>query len=165
MPNSYYDILKQTKTSREAVNKRKTQLAANPLDFQAATWLHRYYRHEGNAAAAGNTLLGFCRQKERAPTPWNAAELLTIARDLEGVDMDEAARHYYALYNLPGDPANAEQALAGLAAMLLKTPDSRMHFGSGDLTFYRDIASADSGPGFLNGVLSLILNSSEPAVH
>ncbi|HTA78403.1 MAG TPA: hypothetical protein VK720_02605 [Terracidiphilus sp.] len=34
--------------------------------------------------------------------------------------------------------------------------------GSGNLSIYRDIATVDSGPGYLNGILSLWLNSESP---
>src|SRR5260370_12826028 len=35
--------------------------------------------------------------------------------------------------------------------------------GGGDLSFYRDIAEVDQKPGFLNGVLSLVLVGSSPS--
>ncbi len=49
--------------------------------------------------------------------------------------------------------------------MLLNAPEQPVRFGTGDLSFYKDIATADRGPGFLNGILSLILNSTDPELH
>jgi cellulose synthase operon protein C len=74
-------------------------------------------------------------------------------------DANEAARLYYALYSAPpvGGP-HAERALYGLSHLLLAAPDQPIQFGSSDLSFYRDIATADPSPGFLNGILSLLLN-------
>src|SRR5258707_437272 len=40
-----------------------------------------------------------------------------------------------------------------------------MRFGSGDLSMYKDIGAMDTGPGYLNGILSLLLNTTDPASH
>ena len=83
--------------------------------------------------------------KESGRQPWTAAELQTLAQLFEWLpDVNEAARLYYALYSVP--PANgpqAERALHGLANLLLTAPDEPIQFGSGDLSFYKDIATID----------------------
>ena len=56
----------------------------------------------------------------------------------------------------------AETALGSLARLLLTAPEQAIHFGSGNLSLYRDVATMDPHPGFLNGVLSLLLNNSDP---
>ncbi len=38
---------------------------------------------------------------------------------------------------------------------LLTAPETPIRFGSGELSMYRDIATMDQGPGYLNGILSL----------
>ncbi len=77
--------------------------------------------------------------------------------------MNEAARLWYALYSVPGGTdTDRERALFGLANLLLTQADQPVPFGSGDLTFYKDIATVDPSPGFLNGILSLILNGTGP---
>ena len=58
-----------------------------------------------------------------------------------------------------------EQALAGLTDLLLTAPESPIRLGSGELSMYRDIARMDQGPGYLNGILSLILNTTAPAAR
>ncbi len=58
-----------------------------------------------------------------------------------------------------------EQALAGLTNLLLTAPESPIRLGSGELSMYRDIATMDQGPGYLNGILSLILNTTAPAAR
>jgi tetratricopeptide (TPR) repeat protein len=64
---------------------------------------------------------------------------------------------------LPGaDNASVETALVEIINVLLKAPDQPIRFGRGDLSFYHDIATIDSSPGFLNGMLSLIFNSQYP---
>ncbi|MGH6628997.1 MAG: hypothetical protein ACREB3_04625, partial [Burkholderiales bacterium] len=124
-----------------------------------------YYQQQGNPAAARRALIEFRLRKESRRTPWAANDLWILAQLFEGIqDSNEAARSYYALYSLPGvAPADSEKALAGLVRLLFESPAHSVRFGSGDLTFYKDIATLDSGPGFLNGILSLLLNSMSPA--
>ena len=45
---------------------------------------------------------------------------------------------------------------------MLDSPEAPIRFGSGDLSLYRDIATMDPYPGYLNGILSLLLNSESP---
>src|SRR6266849_2189186 len=56
-----------------------------------------------------------------------------------------------------------ERALGGLANLLLTAPEMPIRFGAGELSMYRDIAMMDQGPGYLNGILSLLLNTTSPA--
>jgi hypothetical protein len=95
---------------------------------------------------------------------WTADELQTLAQLFEWLpDVNEAARLYYALYSVPqANAAQPERALYGLANLLLTAPDQPIQFGSGDLSFYKDIATVDPSPGFLNGILSLLLNWTGP---
>ena len=60
-------------------------------------------------------------------------------------------------------PDAQEQAIAGLTNLLLTAPETPIRFGSGELSMYRDIATMDQGPGYLNGILSLLLNTTQPA--
>ena len=70
---------------------------------------------------------------------------------------------FYALYSLPGAPAEAqEHALAGITNILLTAPEQPIRLGAGDLSIYSDIATMDRSPGFLNGIMSLLLNSTDP---
>src|SRR5262249_26835285 len=71
---------------------------------------------------------------------------------------------YFALYNSKGGDAQ-ERALSGLASLLLTAPESPIQFGSGELSMYRDIATMDDGPGYFNGIISLILNTTSPATR
>ena len=52
--------------------------------------------------------------------------------------------------------------MSALARLLLNAPEKPVHFGAGDLSLYRDIATMDPHPGFLNGILSLVLNGASP---
>ena len=50
-----------------------------------------------------------------------------------------------------------------MIGLLLNHPESSIALGAGNLSIYRDAATLDSGPGYLNGILSLWLNSASPA--
>ncbi|MBI3208596.1 MAG: hypothetical protein HYZ37_06815 [Candidatus Solibacter usitatus] len=161
---SYFEFLRETRGLSLFLNAARVAAAANPMAIDPVARQFHYYTEEGNAAAAQRVLSDYRRRKERA-NAWNAAELRTMAH-LQGsyaADRHEAARYYYALYSLPGaTAADQEEALAGIV-LLLFASDQAVPIGNGDLSFYRDIATADPYPGLLNGILSLLLNSSDPA--
>ena len=91
-------------------------------------------------------------------------ELYVCARLLEDIHAyPESARYYFALYNSKGMNDAQERALAALTNLLLTAPESPIRLGSGELSMYRDVATMDQGPGYLNGILSLILNTTAPA--
>src|SRR5258708_10034885 len=56
-----------------------------------------------------------------------------------------------------------ERAISGLADLLLTAPETPIRLGTGELSMYKDIATMDQGPGYLNGILSLILNTASPS--
>lgn len=162
---SWFELLQEARRLRAFLDTTRVQVAANPDDLGAACRLFYYYQQKGDLTAAQLALMDFRLRKESGTTPWTGEELFTLARLLEGVhNYDEAARYYYALHSLPGAPASdAERALAGLTGLLLVAPEQPIPFGSDDLSFYRDVATMDRGPGFLNGILSLLFNSANPA--
>jgi len=167
----YFQMLKRTNTLRVYLDRARAGVAANPTDLASAARLFYYWQQQNNLAAAERALAEFRQRKElrrgsaTGPTTWTADELLTLARLFEQAhDYDEAARNYYALYSLvQANDAVAENALGSMALMILNAPEQPMHFGSGNLSLYRDVASMDPHPGFLNGVLSLLLNNTDPA--
>ena len=105
-----------------------------------------------------------CTRKP-AKSPWTSQELYICARLLEDIHAyPESARYYFALYNSKGMPDAQETAIAGLTSLLLTAPETPIRLGSGELSMYRDIATMDQGPGYLNGILSLILNTTAAGV-
>ncbi len=164
MRAGYFKLLEQEGQLREFVGRARTKLAANAADLDATARLFHYFRAQGNEPAARRALLEYRNAKESSRQAWTADELQTLAQLFEWLpDVNEAARLYYALYSVPpAGGAHAERALYGLANLLLTAPEQPIQFGSGDLSFYRDIATLDSSPGFLNGILSLLLNWTGP---
>jgi predicted Zn-dependent protease len=166
---SYFDLLRQTRTLRKFFDHSRAGLAANPDDLGAASRIFFYYQQQGKNDAAEQVLREFRLRKETRRVAWRPEELYTLARLSEQINSaPEAARYYYALYNAPPTPEfpdGAERGLAGITNLLLTAPEQPIGLGSGSLSMYQDIATLDRGPSFLNGILSLLLNSTEPQAH
>jgi cellulose synthase operon protein C len=172
---SYFDVLRQTQSLRKFADQARAAITPDPANLNAAARLFFYYQQQNNSAAALGQLTQFRVRKEASHVAWTSAELYTLARlTYDAHFYAESARYYYALYNTSGglDPsldAHANRstdpcpvALAGLADILITAPDAGIQLGAGNLSFYKDVATADSGPGFLNGILSLLFNSESP---
>src|SRR5258708_30078213 len=141
-------------------------MAANPEDLHAMARLFYYYQQQGKPDAAQQTVTAFRLHKEATKSDWAGQELYVCARLLEDIhSYPESARYYFALYNSKGLNDSQERALAALTNLLLTAPESPIQFASGELSMYRDIATMDDGPGYLNGILSLILNTTSPAAR
>ena len=161
----YFSLLKDTHRLREFLSRARAAVAADPSDVAAASRLFYYYQQQGNAAEAQRALVEYRLRMERTNAAWKEDQLWTLARLLDGIHAyNEAARCYYALYSLPGvEPSLQGKALAGIANLLLAAPEQPIEFGNNSISFLRDIGAMDPYPGFLNGVLSLLLNSQSPA--
>ena len=161
---SYFDLLRDTQNLRKFRDDANAALRANPQDLNAAARIFYYYQQQGKIEAAQQAISDFRLHKDAAKSPWTSQELFICARLLEEIHAyPESARYYFALYNSKDLPDAQETAIAGLTSVLLTAPETPIRFGSGELSMYRDIATLDSGPGYLNGILSLILNTTQPA--
>ncbi len=156
----WFTLLESQGRLRDFLAATRNALHKDPTDLNATARLFDYWQHQQNAVEARRALVSF----QLASGTGKATDLWTIGQLFERLpDLDEAARNYYALYSLPGvSNSDAERALAALAGLLLDHSGDPIAFGSGDLSFYRDIAQMDQSPGFLNGILSLVLNSASP---
>ncbi len=157
---SYFDLLEKQGELRDFLARARQSAQANPEDLLPVARLYYYYRRQNNVAGGVRALVEYLNRKKN----WRANELAPLAALFEqSQQWNDAARCWYALYSLPGAaPADREQALAGIAHILLTAPEQTVQFGAGDLSYYKDIATMDPYPGFLNGILSLLLNSSDP---
>ncbi len=162
---NYFELLKQTGSLRTFLGRARALAAAEPTGLNGPARLFYYYQEQGDTASAQRALAEFAQRKDSRKSAWTAAELSALAElySQSANNWDRAARFYYALYSLPNaSPADAERGLAGLAGILLNAPEQGVRFGSGNLSFWKDTATIDPHPGFLNGILSLVLNSSDP---
>jgi tetratricopeptide (TPR) repeat protein len=161
----YFNLLKETHRLREFLSRARAAASANPTDASAAARLFYYYQQQGNLGEAQRALVDYRLRMEKTKTPWKGDQLWTLSRLFDGIHAyNDAARGYHALYSLPGvEPALQEKALAGIANLLLAAPEQPIRFGSNSISFLRDIGAMDPYPGFLNGIVSLLLNSQSPA--
>jgi len=111
----------------------------------------------GQSCQAQRALLEYQARKQS----FTAEELFILAKLFDGAhNYNEAARNYFALYNLNAAPADSkEKGLGGVIDILLTAPEQSIQIGAGDLSYYKDVATMDPYPGALNGFLSLLFNS------
>jgi predicted Zn-dependent protease len=160
---SYFDLLRDTQNLRKFRDDARAALAANPEGLNATARIFYYYQQQGKTDVAQQAIADLRQHKEASKSPWSSQELYMCARLLEDIHAyPESARYYFALYNSKDLPTAQETAIAGLTSILLTAPETPIRLGSGELSLYRDIATMDQGPGYLNGILSLILNTTEP---
>ena len=166
---SYYGMAAAQHRQRELLADARTALIKNPDDLAASTRIFFYFQQQGNLNAAARAFDEYLLSKESRKAAWTPDELYTLATLLNNVGLyAESARYDFALYNTPGKltvatQAPQEAALSGIANILLTAPDQPFDLGSGNLSIYKDIATLDNGPGYLNGILSLWFNSASPA--
>lgn len=164
--------LSETGKKREYLESLKQRLEKNPVDADAAMRLFHAYHHAGNLMEAQNSLNDFRLLKEQQVLEkkgtWSAKELYWMASlNHKILNHNEAARYYYALYSRLNykreQGLEPDVALHGLFTVLIAAEDRPIQLSAGNLDYYKDIASMDRNPGFLNGILSLILNGTDPA--
>jgi tetratricopeptide (TPR) repeat protein len=161
---SYFDLLAQTQNLRKFLDQSRAALNANPEDLKAAARIFYYYQQQGKLDTAQQAITTLRLHKETANSPWTPQELYICGRLLEDIHAyPDAARYYFALYNSKGANDSQERALSRLTDVLLTAPETPIRLGAGELSLYKDIATMDQGPGYLNGILSLILNTTYPA--
>lgn len=159
----YFDLLAQTQGLRKFLDAARAALSKNPEDLNAAARVFYYYQQQGKLDAAERAITNLRMHKEAANSAWTPQELYICGRLLEDIhSYPEAARYYFALYNSKGAADSQERALTRLTDMLLTSPEAAIRLGSGELSMYKDIAALDQGPGYFNGILSLILNTTSP---
>jgi tetratricopeptide (TPR) repeat protein len=165
---SYYNLLKGGRLTLKTRDALRAKLTANPDGgadvLKDASKLFYIYQEQGQLEAAKAVLSAYRENKDARGTAWSADELYTLGRLFEGVqDFPEAARYYYALASDKKNADAEEKGLVGLARILLTAPEQPLRVGAGNLAFYKNIATMDRGPGYLNGILSLFFNSQQPA--
>ena len=165
---SYYDLLDRGHQTLKVRDALRASLAAHPeggVDaLKDAAKLFYIFQQQGQLEAAKAVLAGYRERKDARGAAWSEDELYTLARLLEGVqDFPEAARYDYGLASDKKNADAEEKGLAGLARILLTAPEQPLRVGAGNLALYKSIAVMDRGPGYLNGILSLVLNTQGPA--
>ena len=168
---SYYGFLVETHSLRRVLAAAQAKFASDPNDYAAATRVFAIESQQGRSDAATRTLAEYRLVKESGKKVWSADELYTFAVLLERAGMNvDAARYYFALADTQGKLTLSTEApqqvgMAGIVRILLAQPEQAINLGAGNLAMYKDIATIDQGPGYWNGILSLWLNSDDPAAN
>ncbi|MGC2659678.1 MAG: hypothetical protein WA324_17100, partial [Bryobacteraceae bacterium] len=157
----YYTLLQQTNRARPFLAEAEARIRTQPADLNAALRTEFYYEQSGQQDRADVTLIQFVHRHDAANAAWDPVGLQTLGKVFARLhDYDSEAKAWYTLYGLKSAPeADRRDALASLAGLLLDVPEQPIQFASRDLSVYQNIASADRMPGFLNGILSVALNS------
>lgn len=164
----YFDFLSEHDRLRAYGKELKQSLRRNPASFDATVklfhYLHYDYEYNDYGAAEIFTQLETARAARRIN--WTPEELATVARLLlmHG-EAEMASRFLYTLHQSGGLQPGSElraKVVYQIFELLLDAGDKRTALTEGDLKFYQNVAKADSHPGMLGGVLSLVLADSEP---
>jgi lipopolysaccharide biosynthesis regulator YciM len=160
----YFALLSDAHQLRAFLAEARSAAAANPTAYEPPLRMFFYYEQQGKQELAGRQLLELQARRTVAQASWTATELKALGSLFTRVaDYDEAAHAYYSLYALPGaTDGDKSLAMASLIDLLLDVPEQSLQLGARDLSIYRNVATLDRHPGFLNGILSLVLNTTLP---
>ena len=160
---SYFALVLSSHNVRAFGDDLRARLAANPDDLRTAALLFYLHQQQGQLDSAKAVLTGFRESKESRGAKWTPGELGTLEKLFEAMqDFPEAARYAYALAAEPSSPESERDGIIALTRVLLTAPEQPLRVGAGNLALYRNIATMDRGPGYLNGILSLFLNTQGP---
>jgi Tfp pilus assembly protein PilF len=164
---SYFDLLSSGHQALKTRDALRARLASRPEGgpdaLKDAAKLFYIFQQQGQLEAAKAVLAQYRERKDERGAAWTKDELYALGRLLENAqDFPQSARYYYALASNKADSDGEQKGLAGLARILLTAPEQPLRLGAGNLALYKSIATMDRGPGYLNGILSLLLNTQGP---
>ncbi|MEK6407137.1 MAG: tetratricopeptide repeat protein [Acidobacteriota bacterium] len=180
LAGDYYELLRRFGRYRIVRRALQERVRAGATDLDTVARLFGVFTYEGGYEQAARLLLELedrrAGKKSSGAQPqtgavasssWNPRELETVAGMFASVGhYDQASRYLYTFYLVGGlEPGTSsrEEALYRLFKVMLDAAGTPTRVGGGDLSFYRDVAEVDQNPGFLNGVLSLVLSGTSPS--
>jgi len=162
----YLDLLRRARRFDPFVQALGQKLKQNPLDFPSVTLLFRGTLSQGNLEAARNALFHFRTEKENRNQPFSDDELETLAHYFDSLNhFNEAARYFSTLALQTRDNARKEESLYQLYQVMMAALNRPTQLGGGSLDYFRSVATVDTSPGLLNGMLSLLLNHTAPRLQ
>jgi tetratricopeptide (TPR) repeat protein len=161
--NEYLALLQRARKFETFVQWLGEKLKANPTDFVSATLLFRSTLNQGNLEAARNVLFRFRSEKESRNERFTNGELQTLGHYFYSLNhFNEAARYFSTLALQTQDLEIRETSLFQLYQVMQDALNRPTQLGGGGLDYFRSVATVDTNPGLLNGLLSLILNRTHP---
>ena len=179
LAGDYYELLRRFGRYRIVRRALQESVRAGATDLNSVARLFSVFSYEGSYEQAARLLreledrrAGKKAQSGGQPqgsqpatvasSSWSARELETVAELFTSIGhYDQASRYLYTFYLLGGLQAGSqsrEEALYRLFKVMLDAAGNPTRVAGGDLSLYHDIAQVDEHPGFLNGVLSLVLS-------
>lgn len=156
--SNFYQFLSNNDRLRAYGSELKTKFRQNPADYQTAIRLSHYQLYDYER------ITPIVLKLEKAKKTWLADELLIAARLLLKEGNGDLASKF--LYTLNVRQEFTPEMRGKIAYQIFKTvcnaENERLAITKGDLSFYRDIAAADTNPGVSTGILSLILSDTNP---
>lgn len=170
----YYELLRRFGRYRIVRRALQERVRAGAADLDSVGRLFSILSYEGSYEQAAQLLLdledrraGKKAAQNASLRNWTPRELETVAELFTSIGhYDQASRYLYTFYLVGGlEPGSAsrEDALYRLFQVMLGAASTPTRIAGGDLSFYRDVAQVDQNPGFMNGVLSLILSGTNPS--
>jgi Flp pilus assembly protein TadD len=161
---SYFGLVLDSHDQRAFGDALRAKLASDRDDLKDAARLFYLHQQQGQLDSAKAVLTHYRESKEERGAKWTTEELRTLEALFESVqDFPEAARYAYALAADRSSPDSERQGAVALTRILLTAPEEPLRVGAGNLALYKNIATMDRGPGYLNGILSLFLNTQGPS--
>ena len=154
---NFYRFLNYNDRFRAYGSELKTKFRQNNADYQTAIRLIHFQLYDYER------ITPIALKLEKARKTWTPDELLTVARLLlKDGNGDLAAKFLYTL-TLRGEftPEMRGKASYQIFQIVCRAENERLGITKGDLSFYRDIAAADTNPGVSTGLLSLILSDTK----
>jgi len=170
----YYELLRRFGRYRIVRRALQERVRSGATDLDTVGRLFSTLSYEASYNQAARLLLDLEDRRAGKKTPqadslrsnWPAGELETVAELFTSIGQyDQASRYLYTFYlagGLRSGSESREEALYRLFKVVLDAAGTPTRVAGGDLSFYRDVAQVDQHPGFMNGVLSLILSGSNP---
>ncbi len=105
-------------------------------------------------------------RKRIATSPFQDDELETLAHYFDALNhFNEAARYFSTLALQTRDNPKKEESLYQLYQVMMAALNRPTQLGGGSLDYFRSVATVDTSPGLLNGMLSLLLNHTAPRMQ
>jgi predicted Zn-dependent protease len=170
----YYELLRRFGRYRIVRRALQERVRGGATGLDAVGRLFSILSYEGSYEQAAQLLLdledrraGKKAAQAASLRNWTPRELETVAELFTSIGhYDQASRYLYTFYLVGGlEPGSSsrEEALYRLFQVMLDAASAPTRVAGGDLSFYRDVAQVDQNPGFMNGVLSLILSGASPS--
>ncbi|MBX7219970.1 MAG: tetratricopeptide repeat protein [Blastocatellia bacterium] len=163
--DAFFEFLQNRNRFRAYGYEIKQAFRKNPGDFQLTIRLLYYLKKSYTSESVGEVIQQLERARTTKKQNWKPEELVTLSNYLlQNGYREEAIRYLYTLCLQgslkPGDPVRAK-VLYQLFQILMDAGNQRLSLTDGDVRFFRDIAVADSSPGLLGAVLSLVFADSK----